>query len=379
MLIVIAPDSFKECLTSTEVAESIAQGVLRVAPDAEIYKIPMADGGEGTVEALVAATDGQIHEVQTLDPLMRPITAKYGVLGNGEVAVIEMAAASGLALVEPDNRNPLKTSTYGTGLMIKHVLEQGFKRIILGIGGSATNDGGAGMAQALGFRLFDGKEIEICQGGENLASLAGIDSSHVNPRLFELLISVACDVTNPLCGPNGASAVYGPQKGANNQMVAQLDSGLLHFAEIIKKDLDRDVADIPGAGAAGGLGAGLLAFTNATLTPGFQIISALTNLEKIISNSDLVFTAEGKIDHQTQFGKTPAGIARLAQKYNKPVIALAGIVGAGTDDLHELGITAIFSIANGPISLEESMANAASLLVRKAEQVMRLYIMRRGS
>ncbi len=374
MLIVIAPDSFKECLTSSEVAESIARGITRVAPDAEIRKIPMADGGEGTVEALVAATGGQIHEVDTLDPLMRPIKAIYGVLGNGKIAVIEMAEASGLALVEPEKRSPLKTSTYGTGLMIKHVLDKGYKKIILGIGGSATNDGGAGMAQALGFRLFDGEGIKIGQGGENLASLAGIDGSLVDPRLSELKISVACDVTNPLYGPYGASAIYGPQKGANPQMVAQLDAGLRHYAKIIKKDLNKDVSDIPGSGAAGGLGAGLLAFTNATLIPGFQIISDLTNLEESIANSDLVFTAEGKIDHQTKFGKTPAGVAKLARKYSKPLIALAGVVGSGTDDLHQLGISAIFSIANGPISIEESLVNAASLLEKKAGQVMRLYL-----
>jgi glycerate 2-kinase len=374
MLIVIAPDSFKECLTSTEVAESIAKGITRIAPDAEIRKIPMADGGEGTVEALVTATGGLIHEVDTLDPLMRPIKAKYGILGNGEVAVIEMAAASGLALVKPEKRNPLLTSTFGTGLIIKHVLEQGYKKIILGIGGSATNDGGAGMTQALGFRLFDGVDKEIGQGGGFLDNLAGIDSSHVNPILGELQISVACDVTNPLCGPNGASAIYGPQKGANSQMVAQLDAGLRHYAEIIKKDLNKDVADIPGAGAAGGLGAGLIAFTNATLAPGFQIISDLTNLEESIAYCDLIFTAEGKIDHQTQFGKTPAGVAKLAKKYNKPLIALAGLIGPGTEDLHELGISAIFSIANGPISMEESMTNASSLLEKKAEQVMRLFL-----
>jgi len=374
MRIVIAPDSFKECLTSTEVAESIAMGILRVAQDAEIHKIPMADGGEGTVEALVAATGGQIHEVNTLDPLMRPIKAKYGVLGNGQIAVIEMAAASGLALVELENRNPLITSTYGTGLMIKHVLEQGYKKIILGIGGSATNDGGAGMAQALGFKLFDAEGKEIGQGGACLASLIGIDGSHFDPKLSELQITVACDVSNPLCGPLGASAIFGPQKGANSQMVAQLDASLSHFSEIIKRDLKKDVADILGAGAAGGLGAGLLAFTNATLAPGFQIISDLTNLDELIANCDLAFTAEGKIDYQTQFGKTPIGVARLAQKYNKPLIALAGVVGSGTDELHGLGITAIFSIANGPISMKESIANASMLLEKKAEQMMRLFL-----
>ncbi|MDZ7605726.1 MAG: glycerate kinase [Cyclobacteriaceae bacterium] len=373
MLIVIAPDSFKECLSATEVAESIMRGILRIAPDAEIRKIPMADGGEGTVEALVAATGGQIHQMNTLDPLMRPIIAKYGVLGNVEVAVIEMAAASGLALVEPENRNPLKTSTYGTGLMIKHALEQGFKRIILGIGGSATNDGGAGMAQALGFQLLDSKGNEIAPGGGNLHQIAKIDGSNKNPMLANLQITVACDVTNPLCGPYGASAIFGPQKGANTQMVTQLDTALGHFAEIISRDLQREVADFPGAGAAGGLGAGLMAFTNATLAPGFQIISDLTNLEDSIANCDLVFTAEGRIDHQTQFGKTPIGVAKLARKYNKPLIALAGSVGSGTDELHELGITAIFSIANGPISMEESMTNAPSLLEKKAEQVMRLF------
>ncbi len=374
MRIIIAPDSFKECLTATEVAQCISRGVRKVAPTADIRMIPIADGGEGTVESLVLATGGSTFTVPVVDPLMRPITAKVGILGDGETAVIEMAAASGLSLVEPQKRNPLKTSSYGTGLLIKTVMERGYKKVILGIGGSATNDGGAGMAQALGIKLLNDGGNEIGPGGENLHNLARIDISKAHSMLSGTEIIVACDVINPLCGAQGASVVYGPQKGADMQMVQLLDDGLRHFANVIKKDLNLDVADVPGAGAAGGLGAGLLAFTNAKLKPGFDILSEIIGLEEAIATCDLVFTAEGKIDFQTQFGKTPCGVGRLALKHKKPAVALAGTVEAGTDELHVLGITAIFSISDGPTTLEESIKNAAELLERKTEQVIRLFL-----
>jgi len=372
MRILIAPDSFKECLTASKVAKNIASGILKVMPDAEITCIPIADGGEGTVEAITTAANGKIIQVQSLDALMRPISSFYGITGDGKTAIIEMAAASGLELLKPSERNPLKTSTFGTGLLIKSVIEAGYRNIILGIGGSSTNDGGMGMAKALGYRFLNKQNQEIGEGGGSLKSLAVIDSSKVEPLIKSAVIRVACDVTNPLCGPNGASAIYGPQKGASAEMVKVLDDNLLHFSKFILEQLGKDIADVPGAGAAGGLGAGMLAFTNATLSPGFEIVKTITNLEKHIQQSDIIFTAEGKIDFQTQYGKTPFGVAQLAAKYQKPVIALCGIIGEGVDIMYEKGITGIFSIADKPMSVEESIKNAAFLIQKTAERIMRI-------
>jgi glycerate kinase len=372
MKIIIAPDSFKECLTATQVAQHIASGIHSVYPTAEISQIPIADGGEGTVEALVTATNGSIIRVGCVDALMRPIESFFGVLGNGKTAVIEMAAASGIELIEPEKRNPMLASTFGTGLLIKEALERGFTDIIIGIGGSATNDGGVGMAKALGYKFQDKNGNEIGDGGGELNKLAKIEASGVNPLLSKARIIAACDVTNPLCGPNGASAVFGPQKGATPEMVEILDQNLKNLAHRIEADLGKGVAETPGAGAAGGLGAGLLAFANATLKPGFEMVKEITQLEEQIQTADLVFTAEGKIDFQTQFGKTPFGVAQIASKYKVPVIALAGMIGEGAESLLEKGITAYFALADKPMSLEESKTNAAQLLEKTTGQIMRV-------
>lgn len=374
MKIIIAPDSFKECLTATQVAHHMEIGIRSVYPTAEITSIPIADGGEGTVDALVTATNGFINRVGSVDALLRPIQSFYGVLGNGVTAVIEMAAASGIELIEPEKRNPMVASTFGTGLLIKEALERGFFDIIIGIGGSGTNDGGVGMAKALGYKFLDANNCEIGDGGGALTHLSKIDISGVNPLLNKARITVACDVTNPLCGPNGASVIFGPQKGATPEMVGALDNNLKRLAEVIELHLGKNVAENSGAGAAGGLGAGLLAFTNATLKPGFEIVKEITQLENHIQNADFVFTAEGKIDYQTQFGKTPFGVAQIASKYNVPVFALTGIIGEGSEVLLQKGITAYFALADRPMSIEESKKNAGHLLEKTIEQVMRVII-----
>lgn len=372
MQIVIAPDSFKECLTATQVSLAISDGIKRIVPEAEITCIPVADGGEGTVEALVTATGGKIISVRSVDALNRPIQSFFGILGDGKTAVIEMAAASGIELLAPEERNPLITTTFGTGLLIKAALDAGFSQIIIGIGGSATNDGGAGMAQALGIKFQDKNGNPIGLGGGSLGELFTIDDSEVHPKLQNTKITVACDVRNPLVGTSGATYIYGPQKGATPEKLEILESNLIRYSEILQQKLKINVSEIPGAGAAGGLGAGLMAFCKAELVPGFELISKLTNLEKHIGQASLVFTAEGKIDSQTAFGKTISGIAQLAKKYQVPVIALAGTV---TDDLTELynqGVTSIFAIGNQPMSLEESKARAAELLANTAAQIMRM-------
>ena len=372
MRIIIAPDSFKECLTATQVAAAISKGIKKVVPEAEIVCIPIADGGEGTVEALVTATFGKIVQATSVDALNRTIQSFYGILGNGKTAVIEMAAASGIELLSPEERNPMITSTYGTGLLLKAAMEAGFTEIILGIGGSATNDGGVGMAQALGFGLLDKNGNPIDWGGGSLNELHRIDSSNVHPLLRKAKITVACDVQNPLLGFAGATHVYGPQKGATPEMVEILEKNLTHFAQILHQEFGTDYSNIPGAGAAGGLGAGLMAFCKAEIVPGFELISQLTDLENHIQTASLVFTAEGKIDAQTAFGKTISGVAQLGKKYQVPVIALAGMVEGNLSELFGQGLTSAFAIANRPMSLEESKTNAAQLLASTSEQIMRL-------
>lgn len=372
MQIVIAPDSFKECLTATQVCEAIAEGILRVIPDAKIISIPVADGGEGTVNALVKATNGKIIPVSSVDALHRPISSFYGVLGNGTTAVIEMAAASGIEKLAPHERNPLITSTYGTGLLIKAALEAGYTKIVVAIGGSATNDGGAGMAQALGVGLYDAIGQPLPTGGGYLDELHSIDISRIHPLLSKAEITVACDVTNPLTGPLGATHVFGRQKGATSEMLAELEKGMRHYAAVLQKKFNKDISSLPGAGAAGGLGAGLMAFCHARMCSGFELVSKLTHLEKQISQSFLVFTAEGKIDRQTVLGKTVSGVARLAHKHDKPAIALAGMISDDLTELYYQGITAAFVIADGPMSLDESKARAAELLANTSEQIMNL-------
>jgi len=371
MKIVIAPDSFKECLSATQVAQAISEGIKRIVHDAEITCIPVADGGEGTVEALVIATGGRIVRTSSVDALNRPIQSFYGVLGDGKTVVIEMAAASGIELLAPEERNPLITSTFGTGLLIKAALDAGFTEIIIGIGGSATNDGGAGMAQALGFGLFDQAGLPLNFGGGSLNKLHTIDCSKVHPILGKAKITIACDVQNPLLGPSGATTIYGPQKGATPEMLDALEENMTHFSRILYQELGINVSEIPGAGAAGGLGAGLMAFCNAEMASGFELVSKLTNLEKHIREASLVFTAEGKIDSQTAFGKTVSGVAQLGKKHQVPVIALAGIVTDDLTELYEQGITAVFAIGNQPMSLQESKARATELLADTSEQIMR--------
>ncbi|MBW8333216.1 MAG: glycerate kinase [Prolixibacteraceae bacterium] len=371
MQIVVAPDSFKECLTATQVSLAISDGIKRIVSEAEITCIPVADGGEGTVEALVTATGGKIVPVKSVDALNRPIQSFFGILGDGKTAVIEMAAASGIELLAPEERNPLITTTFGTGLLIKAALDAGFSQIIIGIGGSATNDGGAGMAQALGIKFQDKNGNPIGLGGGSLGELFTIDDSEVHPKLQNTKITVACDVRNPLFGTSGATYIYGPQKGATPEMLEILESNLIRYSEILQQKLGMNISEIPGAGAAGGLGAGLMAFCKAELVPGFELISKLTNLEKHIGQASLVFTAEGKIDSQTAFGKTISGVARLAKKYQVPVIALAGTVTDNLTELYSQGVTSIFAIGNQPMSLEESKARAAELLANTAAQIMR--------
>jgi len=370
MQIVVAPDSFKECLSSTQVASAIAEGIRRVYPEANTISIPIADGGEGTVAALIAATYGQIISIPSVDALNRPIQSFYGILGDGKTVIIEMAAASGIELITPEERIPLITTTFGTGLLIKAALDAGFTRIIVGVGGSATNDGGSGMAQALGFKLLDknGKSIEF--GGGSLEKLYMIDDSEVHPRLAEAVITVACDVRNTLLGSSGATLVYGPQKGATPEMLEKLEKNMAHFSCKLQEKFRINISDVPGAGAAGGLGGGMLAFCNAKIASGFETVSKLTNLEKHISGAALVFTAEGKIDAQTASGKTISGVAQLAKKYNLPVIALAGEVTDSMKELYNQGVTAVFSIGNSSVSVAESKARAAELLADKAEQLM---------
>jgi glycerate 2-kinase len=374
MKILIAPDSFKESLTAKEVALSIEKGIRRVIPDAVTVILPMADGGEGTVRSLADATGGDINYLEVHDPLMHPTQSYYGILGDRQTACIESATAIGLSLTDPADREPMITSSYGVGDLIKHALNKGCTKFIIGIGGTATNDGGAGCFSALGGRLldFDGKVLGA--GGGNLGKLVTIDDSGLDKRLKNCEIRVACDVKNPLCGPDGASYVYGPQKGATPQMTKILDDNLRHFGKILEKFTGRPIIDTPGAGAAGGMGAGLMALMNARLMPGFDIVADITGLDKHIKQCDMVITGEGKIDFQTQFGKTPFGVAQRAKKAGKPVLAFCGLLGENTDFLFENGFTSIIPICREGISLKESIENAELLLEQAAEKIIRKFL-----
>ncbi len=372
MRIIIAPDSFKGSVSALGVAQAIKRGVHAVFPDAEVLKVPVADGGEGTVEALVSATNGKILQEKVKGPLGDTVLAHWGILGDGETAVIEMAAASGLPLVPKDKRDPRITTTYGTGQLIEAALDHGLKKMIIGIGGSATNDGGVGVAKALGAKFFDAAKKELPDGGAALANLASIDLSGLDPRLASASIMVACDVDNPLCGPRGASAVYGPQKGATPELVAELDKALEIFAAAAKKVTGRDAAVRPGAGAAGGLGAGLLFFTNAELRPGVEIVMEATGFADMAATAQLVITGEGLTDFQTAHGKAPVGIARVAKKHNVPVVCLAGGLGDGAEDVYDQGIDALMSIVPQPMGLEQCMANGEVLIEAAAERLCRL-------
>lgn len=371
MKIVIASDSYKGSCTTVEVADAIEKGVRRVYPDADVVKIPVADGGEGTVDALVLGTGGQYCEVEVMGPLGQKVMAKYGLIKNN-VAVIEMAAASGLTLVEPAERNPLVATTFGTGQLIKAALDQGCKKILVGIGGSATNDGGAGMAKALGVSLKDNKGQEIGFGGGQLNQLEQIDLSNRDARIKDTEIIVLSDVTNPLCGPTGASYIYGPQKGATPDQVEQLDDCLRHYGQMIKEQLGKDVLQVPGAGAAGGLGAGLLAFCDAQMTPGIKQVLDMGDIDTHLQGADLVITGEGRIDGQTVNGKVPVGVAARAAKHNVPVLAIVGSVGAGASDVYSHGVAAIMDIIDRPMTLEEAIYGAPQLVEQAAENALRL-------
>jgi glycerate 2-kinase len=374
MRIVIAPDSFKECASALEVAKAVALGFRHVFPTAEILLSPMADGGEGTVDALVAATGGSKLYAEVTGPVGEPVQAAYALLGDGETAVVEMAAASGLALVPRDRRDPRYTTSRGTGELIRCALDAGVKRIIVGLGGSGTNDGGAGMAQALGYRLLDDTGHDLPPGGAALYRLSRIDDRDKHPRLDHCLLQVACDVVNPLCGPHGASHTYGPQKGASPEAVEQLDAALRHFAAVIEAQLGVAVLDTPGAGAAGGLGAGLIAFTGAQLRPGVDLVAEAIGLSSQIAKADLVVTGEGRLDGQTIHGKTPAGVARIARMHRVPVVAIAGALGKGYETAYEAGISAAFSLCRSPMTLDEAIAHALPLLSETAEAVARLWM-----
>jgi glycerate 2-kinase len=374
MKIIIAPDSYKGSLSAFEVAQSIQRGILNVDESIDTVIVPMADGGEGTVQSLIDASGGRIVELTVHDPLFREIKSFYGIMGDGVTAVIEMAAASGLPLLTPDQRNPLKTTTYGTGELIKDALKSGCQKFIIGLGGSATNDGGCGMAQALGVKFLDKNGHEVGMGGGELAKINSIDISGMDQRIGNAEFLAACDVDNPLCGEKGASAVYARQKGATNEDVITLDNGLDHFAQMVKKQLNLDIKEVPGAGAAGGLGAGAMVFLNAHLEPGIDIVTKATNLTEKMNDADLVITGEGRIDFQTAFGKTPYGVAQIAKAKNIPLIALAGSLGEGYKTLYEKGFDGIFSIIDKPMSLQEAIDNAADLLENAAENIVRLWI-----
>lgn len=372
MRIVVAPDSFKGSVSALGVAKAMEKGILTVFPEAEILKVPIADGGEGTVEALVDATGGQLIYEDVMGPLGEKVKAYWGILGDNETAVMEMASASGLPLVPKEKRDPRITTTYGTGELIKAALDKGIRKIIIGIGGSATNDGGMGMARALGVLFLDADGNELPHGGAALANLAEIDMANIDPRLNETEIMVACDVDNPLCGPRGASAVYGPQKGATPEMVTQLDRALCTYAEVASKVTGKDLINYPGAGAAGGLGAGLLFFTNAELRPGVEIVLETLGMAALVEGCDLVITGEGRTDFQTAYGKAPVGLAKVAKLWDIPVVCIAGGLGKGADDVLAQGIDGLASTVPSPMTLEECMEAGDELIENATARVCRL-------
>lgn len=369
MKIVIAPDSYKESLSAVEVAQAIEKGFREIFPDAEYISVPVADGGEGTVDAMIGATQGSKMTATVTGPLGEPVTACWGMSGDGKTAFIEMAEASGLALVPVEKRNPLVTTSRGTGELILRALDNGARNIIIGIGGSATNDGGAGMVQALGAKLVDATGKEISPGGGSLLSLNSIDISGMDERLESCVINVACDVTNPLIGDNGASRIFGPQKGADEATIVELDRNLAHFADVIKKHLRIDVKNAPGAGAAGGMGAALMAFLGADLRSGIEIVTEALNLEEHIHDCSLVVTGEGRMDSQSIRGKVPVGVAAVAKKYRKPVIGIAGALTSDVAVVHQYGIDAVFSVLNSIGTLEDAFKNAFENIYRASRDI----------
>ena len=371
MKVVIAPDSYKGSLTAMEVANSIEEGIIKYNKNIEVVKVPMADGGEGTVQALVDATGGKIINLKVCDPLLREIDSFYGILGDGKTAIIEMAAASGLNLLHKNELNPLITSTYGTGQILNDAIEKGCRKIIVGLGGSATNDGGAGMLRALGIRFLNKDGRDIPEGGGVLKNLYKIDKKNFNTEILKCEIIVACDVDNTLCGINGATNVFGPQKGASEDDIRILDEGLSEYSKIIKREFGVDVLNVSGSGAAGGTVAAFLVI-GAKLESGVDIVIRETNLVEALKDSDIVFTGEGRIDFQTKFGKAPYGVAKEAEKIGLPVIAICGEIGEGYDELYNHGFTSIFSIVNKPMTLEDSIKDSKKLINDVSERVIRL-------
>lgn len=370
--ILLAPDSFKESMTAKEVCEAMERGIKKVNENIKCIHVPMADGGEGTMQSLVDATGGEIYKLKVVGPLGSEVEAEYGILGDKETAILEMASASGIHLVALEKRNPLITTTYGTGQLIKACLDRGIKKLLIGIGGSSTNDGGAGVVQALGGKLLDKDGMELGFGGRELGKLATIDLSDFDERVNDIVVEVACDVNNTLCGDKGASNVFGPQKGATSEMIKVLDNNLRHYANVIREQLGKDILDVPGSGAAGGLGAGIMAFLNGTLKKGIEMVIEYARLEEKVKSADMVWTGEGSIDFQTQYGKTPLGVAIIAKKHNKPVIALAGRVGKDIEVLYDNGIDSMFSIINELTTLEEALAKGKENVEKTAENIIRL-------
>lgn len=374
MHVVIAPQELKGSLSAVEAARAMAAGVRRADPRAGVDLAPMADGGPGTTEALVTAAGGVWQSAPSRDPLGRPLVAGFGLIDDGRTAIIEMAAAAGILRLRRDEYDPLRAGTEGVGDLVRAALDSGAEQIVIGLGGSATNDGGAGMARSLGVRFLDAEGMSLPPGGAALARLDRIDRSALEPRLGSVTVSGATDVTNPLCGPTGASAIFGPQKGATPPDVALLDAALDHYAAVVARDCGRSVRDIPGAGAAGGLGAGLLAFLGADLRSGFALVAEACRLEERIQRADLVLTGEGRLDGQSLYGKVTVGVAGLAQRGGVPCVAICGGLDDGWQRALELGLTAGFSLTPGPLSLEEAGARASDLLSATAEQVARLFL-----
>lgn len=372
MNVLVAPQGFKGSLDAVDVAHAIARGVRQIFVDAQITVLPIADGGEGTVRALVAARGGRLVVTRATGPLGRPVNAAWGLLSDGETAVIEMAAASGLPLIRRDERNPLRTTSFGTGELICHAMDAGARHLIVGIGGSATNDGGAGMLEALGARFLDRHGRELPRGGGALGALDRLDLAGLDPRLRHLHVEVACDVNNPLTGPTGASHVYGPQKGATPEMARELDAALQRYAEILRRDLHRDVAGVPGAGAAGGVGAALLAFLNARLRPGVDLIFEAMNIDAHLSTTDLVITGEGRLDRQDIFGKAPLGIAKRAHSRGIPCIVVAGSTGRDYQVVYDHGVDAVIGTVNRPMPLDRAIAEGPKLVTEAAMRACRL-------
>ena len=369
---VLAPDSFKESMTAEQACAAMQRGVEKALPNAQFIHVPMADGGEGTVDALVSARHGRKVEIEVSHPLIeQKVKTYFGLIENDQTAVIEMALANGIHLIEPSQRNPLLTSTLGTGEMIKVALGFGVSKIIIGLGGSVTNDAGAGMAQALGAKFFDENDQVVQVGGGQLSQIKSIDFSQLDSRLKDTEIIIASDVNNPLCGENGASHVFAPQKGATPEMVATLDQNLKYFADLVAQKIGTDFQNIAGAGAAGGLGFGLMAFAGAKIRLGVEIVIEETGLAEKIAQADYVFTGEGGIDFQTKFGKTPFGVAQVAMRFNKPVIAFAGYVGEGIEELYDEGFTAILGIVDGACDLPAALKNGEKNLERTCENIAR--------